>query len=228
MIINVPKQDRPGLHYLLSLDAEEAEALLQALNRAQVSLHKRGLVTAITSQVPDIKQDAVTAIVDTVYSMQVAISYLDLRVDQFVDGVLESVSGDDDFEKSGSFQLEKLKTRLQAFLRSDGAIATSAKVKDLITEHARIYTRARVMTDARPIFSKDGEVKPIGFVVVHTLKIEHFKDGSSKGFFVALDSDDVRSLQEVLKRAEKKAQTLSEALGEADLQFFDVDKQEED
>ena len=95
------------------------------------------------------------------------------------------------------------------------AISVASRAASLQQEQEHTFCNARILTDIRPVFGERTDQSPVGAVVLHTLKISYHHSRELKDFYVALDSDDVRTLQEVLSRAEEKAETLDSVLDSA-------------
>jgi hypothetical protein len=70
------------------------------------------------------------------------------------------------------------------------------------------------MTDIRSVFGQPEDL-PLAAGIVHTLKITYHVDDGMKDFYVALDDGDVRTLRELLDRAELKFASLQALLDRA-------------
>jgi len=98
---------------------------------------------------------------------------------------------------------------LMVAMTLDDIVGTAAKAGPVLTEHERIFEDARILTDIRLIFHPDLSEKPNAAVVVHMLRITT-RDilGDRKAQYVALDSNDIRFLKQLMDRAIKKEETL--------------------
>jgi hypothetical protein len=97
------------------------------------------------------------------------------------------------------------------------SVATSSKALDLLTEHARVYHSARVLTDLRPVFADDEITSPSATLISHTLKVAYHADSGRDAFYVALDDQDLDELREVIERAQKKSAALKKLVSESGL-----------
>jgi hypothetical protein len=113
------------------------------------------------------------------------------------------------------------KQRITRLLAPSSSLAITARAVDVLTEHERIFTSARIITDIRSVFSDPSE-KPSAAFIVHMLNIHYRQGREKKEFFVALDSDDIAKLKEVLDRAEKKAKSLATLLDASGIHTLDT------
>jgi hypothetical protein len=110
----------------------------------------------------------------------------------------------------------KLKQFLMVALTLDETVGTAAKTGPVMTEHERVFVDARVLTDVRPIFHPDLSEKPNAAVLVHMLRIttrDIYKNETAQYF--ALDSNDIRLMKQLMERAIKKEETLTNAMSGA-------------
>jgi hypothetical protein len=77
---------------------------------------------------------------------------------------------------------------------------------DLSYEYSNLWQGARILTDVRPIFSKDA-TSIEGAVVSHTLRLYFVSSDGRHELHVAMDESDVQALVEQCERAIQKART---------------------
>jgi hypothetical protein len=112
-----------------------------------------------------------------------------------------------------------LSTRLSTLLQT-GALSTTWKALDVLTENDKNYWEARIVTDIRTIFGNDVNEPPVAAVIQHTLKI-HFHHGARHDeVFIALDEYDLDQLQETLDRAKTKAKSLRTVIDASGLTYL--------
>src|SRR5208283_4076545 len=92
-----------------------------------------------------------------------------------------------------------------------------AKATGVMGDHDSVFLRTRVLTDIRTIFGPDVSALPKGAVILNMLKIAYQHSGEEDNFYVALDSEDVKTLITVLQRALAKATSLKTVLEKAGL-----------
>lgn len=107
----------------------------------------------------------------------------------------------------------KFRKLLMVAMSLNETVGAAAKAGPVLTEHERIFEDARILTDIRPIFHPDVSEKPNAAVLVHMLRITS-RDilGNRRAQYVALDSNDVRFMKQIMDRAIKKEETLKGAM----------------
>ena len=91
----------------------------------------------------------------------------------------------------------------------------SFKAHELSNEHGRVYVRAKVITDARPVFSDDVDARPDRFVVVHSLHIHYYSaDDRADACVVGMTTKELEELKAVLDRAISKSKQLEDSMAE--------------
>ena len=104
-------------------------------------------------------------------------------------------------------QWRKLRKFFIAALSLERTVGTAAKAGIVLTQHERIFSGARIMTDLRPIFHLDVSQKPDAAVIVHMLQIVQRDDfGNKTDQYFALDSNDIVVMKEIIERAMKRKQ----------------------
>jgi len=217
--LTIPEETRDGVRRLLTLSEEEFRELDQALEEAAPTLHGGLLASAIAPKVK-IDKGELNEILYTLLSLHLGHEARKASLEKFVEDVCQALQAeDDDSLKPADGNWEPFKKNLSHLLGFEHLLDITSKAFDVMSEHPNIYDNfgTRVLTDIRPIFPKNLEEPLSAAVIVHTLKISYMENNERKEFFVALDSRDVRELQELLKRAEQKAEKLNEVFAAAQL-----------
>ena len=90
-----------------------------------------------------------------------------------------------------------------------GSLQAFSKAYELMTEQRLLFHDARILTDLRPVFHDENVTKgPVGFVVVHSLRIEYHSPLGHDEIYLAMDDLDLSELLEVIMRAQDKAESL--------------------
>jgi hypothetical protein len=132
-----------------------------------------------------------------------------------------SQSADLDLDEPGRTRLCE---RLVPLL-SSGALSSTASAVELLTQNPRNFSRARVLTDIRPIFSENVEDPPEGAVIVQTLHLDTWdRDGDRDTYHVTMDEADLQELRVAIDRAITKTATLRELLSSTGLTLFELDE----
>jgi len=107
-------------------------------------------------------------------------------------------------------------------LALNDTVGVAAKAGPVMTEHERIFEDARILTDVRLIFHPDLSEKPSTAVVVHMLRLTT-RDmlGHRQAQYFALDSNDIRFMQQLLDRAIKKEETLKQLMKSSTVEIIE-------
>jgi hypothetical protein len=206
--LTIPERFRPGLFRLVRLSDSELGQLITALEKAPTSAKVADIEASIAGHVHGVDPDGLREIVSTLFSLYVVRAQADLKVKRFAADVINALRdiGQDQPVNSAAEEA-KARATLEKVLQID-PLNRISKAIGLQAEHALTFCDAKVLTDLRPVFPSDPSERPVGAVVTHTLKLEYHDGGDHKQLFVALDSDDIETLAEALKRASTKAATL--------------------
>lgn len=118
-------------------------------------------------------------------------------------------------------QLARLEKNLSRIL--DGSsLLPAAKALSVASDVPRLFTDARILSDLRPIFGEDVTALPVGAVISHSLRVTYAEEGNEKEFFVYLDSDDLKNVQEQIERALKRDSTLRSLLEKTKLKVYET------
>jgi hypothetical protein len=86
-----------------------------------------------------------------------------------------------------------------------------AKALDLAYEYTNLYQSARILTEVRPVFSDDTQIR--GAVITYLLRLSYDSDGEDRGLSIVLNGSDVKAIKESCERALAKAQATRNFLG---------------
>jgi hypothetical protein len=165
------------------------------------------------SQEVGLSQGDARTIMGTLLALHRLRSQLELSVDEFVDGLASCVAelaakrNQQDLLKAW----ESGSAAVRAALDDDSAFGVLDKATELIYSHQNVLREARVLTDLRPVYDKPAkDIRRM--VVTHQLVLDYLDGASRKRLYVAIDASDLRKLEEQCRRAEDKANVVSEAL----------------
>jgi hypothetical protein len=97
-----------------------------------------------------------------------------------------------------------------------------AKAYRLMPQHQHIFYKSQIYSDIRAIFKpEDVESKPLGSVIVHSLKLIYYDNYEGKAFYISLSHNDLFQLKNSIERAIKKHQTLKNMIGSFDIQCLE-------
>jgi hypothetical protein len=87
-------------------------------------------------------------------------------------------------------------------------------------EYENVYYKSRTITDIRPVFSTEIDSVEAA-LIIHTLRIHYHIGAAHKDFYVALDTNDLQQLIDVLERAKVKAEKLKAMLAASNTPHFE-------
>lgn len=223
--IRIPDYYYKGIACLISLDDAGYSLLEDALSKAVPSLYRGDLVSYVAEQVT-IDKDDLEEIVQFLLSLYRVRSIREADVSELITDVQQSLQAEQKLDfapKDGNWSV--LTKRLDYLLRLDQSLGITAKAFDVMSQHDHLFVGlgTRIMTDIRPVFLDDLSQPPTAAVIVHTLKIVYHSGEDHKEFFVALDTDDVNELRNLLDRADQKASALQEILKRTPMQYLDAE-----
>jgi len=209
--MKVPDRHKRALADLASLQDGTMSALAAALAGAPPVLLPQDLAGKIGGRV-DLELPKLQALMEMLISMSGSRTRRGATVAAFVAEVIAAAK-DAEVDVAPD-KWEALAARL-ALLLPCPSIGITSKALDVLTQHEHVYARSRVLTDLRPVFDTDVISRPRAGVIVHQLEIRYYQDSGERRFFVALDSEDVKELREVVERAAAKEERLCGVAAEA-------------
>jgi hypothetical protein len=120
--------------------------------------------------------------------------------------------------EDAAVQWARLRKFFIAALSLENVVGTAAKAGYVLTQHERIFVKARILTDVRPIFHSNVSEKPGSALIIHMLQMTQ-RDNQDphkvEDLYFALDSNDISSLKALLDRALQKEETLRALMTES-------------
>ena len=227
MALRVPQEQVPLVKKLLELPPTKVDEFIVALSAARPAFSTFKLAEEVRQHVgiPAPLLDGILRVVAGLYRTR---DREGTTIESFVDvQVLNALKSanvfvDEDAIKSGWPKLRKFFVETLAMHRSVG---TASKAGPILTQHERIFQGARIITDVRPVFHPDVEAVPDAAVVIHMLRItQRNNQGQHSDIFVAMDSNDIRSLRSTIDRAIKKEETIKSAMSKAQIECLDPEE----
>ena len=179
---------------------------LDALSRAEPSLHKNKFWRHVAKHAEGIDKDVIELIVDEIFELD------DVRTDEgteefaglIAEAALEANSNEFPFEQK---DCTILKERLIKIHAGRKGLQITMKAAGVVSSQDHVFIYPKIVTDIRPVFNAEGNSVDAA-VIVHNLKIHYGVNSEHKDFYVALDTNDIQSLRDVLDRADAKAKSL--------------------
>jgi hypothetical protein len=222
--INIPEDDLPALKQLMSLPDASFDSLLVALGKAKPTFSTRQLATNLSAQAGGIATDEILPILN----VACALYYIKERADVSSQKVAKDVSEaagemstkEIEFPKDKLAVLEK---RLGGLLNLDKTLGITAKALDVMTEHEHVFCSGRILSDIRPVFTGSPESADAA-LIVHNLQIgfHNTSEGKHQEIYIALDTDDLEQLKDIIARAEKKTMALRAIINKSEMTYLEV------
>jgi|SRR6266853_666896 len=207
----IPKERRAALNKLRRLPESALNALVSALERSSKNL----------PPVEGLSPEEFEEMKDLVVELYGVRSYFHSTVPEFVADTAESL------QKAESLSLDELsafKNRLTRLLTIE-SLSVVQKAESLKAEYEHIFTSARLLTDARPVYGADPSNAPVAALVIHTLRVTYLDESSRpREIYFAMDGNDLAALRKILDRAETKAKSLESVFSAANVRVLNTDK----
>jgi hypothetical protein len=215
-----------GIQGLIALNETQAKGLTSAL-QAEEPVHylPDQLAAHIASKV-GLERPVLVEIIRALVGLYTARTFIGLPPSEFVEAVTDAVERKE-LKPADAQAWTSFKENLAGFLKVEGSLAVASKAQSIVTDQDRIFSRARILSDIRPVFKDDPEALPSAVAVIHTLRIHYHRSGDLKSFSVAMDDEDVRKLRDTLDRAQKKSATLRKVAKSADIPVINIEGEPE-
>jgi hypothetical protein len=231
--LNIPERYRTGVSAIRTLDSQSVQAIKAALEGT--GHQKTDDMGAVQGTLGDMAITAITSIHsprpaefkqigEALVSLYGAKSARDVSIEDFAEEVCEAMESiPEENLRLSHTERAQFKEKLLTLLNAD-VFGFITKIRDLTIEHERTFCHARIMTDMRPVFDSRIEDGPRAILVTHLLRLA-YHEGSEKpkDFYVSLDANDLRTLRQLIDRAEAKAKALRSAA--KDVRIFGVPKE---
>lgn len=224
--LKIPKPYHAGIKKIHNLSVSEMSELLTILTAEQPVLGSKNLISSLKSKVKSLDAEAVEEIANTLLALHSFRSFLDKPVANFV----QSIGDSDNFKELDIPEEDhnKVRERLVQLLSAQPLVIAS-KALNVMMAHEHVLDNARILTDIRPVYEDDlvstVEGQPAAAVIVQMLSLRYQDAGELKEFFIALDTEDVRKLQQVLERANAKANSLKIMLKNSGVPYLEVEEE---
>ena len=214
--VRVPAFAKPTLEAAAKIPPRRLEALAESLDSCPSS--RSELVDLISSPLVDPDFPSSAFLTEVLAIMGFMNSH-----NGELDEVSLSVAESTVLELSTS-QRKRLNEVL-IIVMSSKAILTMGKAIELSRAFDQRLHTARIVSDARPIFS-EADADPVGFFIGHGLKLEYFEQNQTKAVTLNLDRETMAALRDALDRAESKEAALISFLRGKNCHVFDVSRGE--
>ncbi|NTW88518.1 MAG: hypothetical protein HGB26_05200 [Desulfobulbaceae bacterium] len=200
-----PREDQlKQLAILRDLEGPEIEKLIQALSAPDVSLIRPNELTdtiALSLSGRTIDTGAISRQLISLYTL---CRQRNLSIDELLDGLSSGIQSSEHGWSESELKRWQEKTPTIKKLLSIDSIIIAVKALDLSYDYANLFQSAKILTDIRPIFGDDLEVR--ASVISFTIRMYYDDLEESKNISIALDEKDIKSLIKTCERALGKAE----------------------
>ncbi|MEA5579025.1 hypothetical protein [Anabaena sp. UHCC 0451] len=219
--LKIPQPYQFGIKLIIEIDEPIFDRLLSAITEVHPFVDIASLALKISPKIEEIPINDLEEILRAIRSFYSLRTQENLKNTEIITGLIDAVSSDETFSELSSEELENFEKRLTKLLAIDGSISISSKAITLLQEYDHIFSSSRIVNDIRPIFKPENEKEIAGALIVHTLKIAYQDAGDLREFYVALDSADVKNLQEQLSQCLIEGDAIQAMLEKADVLYLD-------
>jgi hypothetical protein len=211
--LRIPKEQVEALEEIINFAPAQFDTLLAALAAVPLSVDLVSFEDAVIPKIRSLSKNS-QGLLRALVALNVTRAHSEPPISEFVNDTLDALREEGKLVKQEA--ISKATERITKLLSVD-ALTIATKGIHLLLDRERIFNHARILTDVRPIFGPQVTEAPAATLITHTLKISYYHDDGMTDFYLALDDDDISELEEVLRRARTKAETLTKTLASANI-----------
>jgi hypothetical protein len=226
-MLTIPPNQRATVQQLISLSTEELNALVKALETTPPAASMRAYVDRLESKTGISDRD-LRGILHVIGVLAVIQEDDAVTSERLVEDLIAAIKTSESTDSVKSQDWDRVSRDLNRIFNASGPAAITAKAAQLVGEHQHSYCceESRIVSDVRTIFRSGDISDPIGAVIVHMLKLAYHQGDESKEFFVALDSEDVRHLRDLIDRAIIKESFLNKFVKSSGVPLIRIEEEE--
>lgn len=218
--VNIPEQALPDLKRIAEFDDALFDSLLKAIGDTAPTLTKAQFSRALAAKVATADDEDIQAVLRTAFALYAIKERVGITSQELSEAVTSSEAASSPELQLAPDAKDRLRHRLALLLGFDGTLGVSAKALDVMTDHERIFCKARILSDIRPVFTD--QLESASAMIIHTLQIGFHQDGEHHDYYFALDTDDIQKLKGIIDRAERKTVALQSILKKAEVRYLEV------
>lgn len=219
--LRIPDRHKNGLLKLVGLSDNSIKRLTSAIEGLRPKLFPEDLSVEIAIKVPEVLPDDIIEIIKVLVSLLYSGFHHEIPPEELAHDVIEAMgeSGIKELQLPPAKQ-ESLRQRLVKLFTIESLLIVS-KALTVLQSNENTFCGARIVTDVRPVFGSDPGIAPNAAVIVHSLNLNYHHDGQLKDFYIAMDTADIKTLRDVLDRADSKTQSLESILKKSGVTYLD-------
>jgi hypothetical protein len=219
-ILTIPKELRAGMAEILEISDQSFNEIASVLIDAPLAFQYEELADKVRDKFKSISQDAIEDMFQTLIMLYTVRDTAGVPSDDFINDIVEGIEEDDAELKEALSRLtpDRFRERLSILL-SNKALAFTAKACSKQNAHEKTFCSAQMLTDVRPVFGSNGNAAPVAAIPIHTLSISYHHGRILKEIFIALDADDLDTLEGLIYQAREEANQLKSILSRAEVPY---------
>lgn len=221
--MQIPEKFREGFSAMYDLKDTDIERLIVALTSISPILNPKSLASQVAAKIDSLERSTIDNIIDALASLYTFEFQTNFSVPEIIQAICNAMENASIGTRHISIENRNwFEERLYKLLNID-SLKVTAKALIIMREHENVFGEAKIITDIRSIFGSNPEDPPVGAAVSHVFKIEYYHNNESQEFFLGMDTSDINSLIEVLKKATQKAEILKAVIQKAGLTYIEVE-----
>jgi hypothetical protein len=212
MPFEIPKEDQGAVVAITKLPDAALERLITALSSAPPISNPAEMKEHIAKELPAIESDKLEHVIEVLYTLYFVRELSGVSPSRFLADLMDGIRK----TRPELRDTSKLESQFNRLLNIE-TLLIIAKAARLQRDSERLYCEAKIISDMRPVFGSNPNVRPAGAVLIHTLRIHYHEGRDQREIHLALDSDDLSALAEVVRRAQAKDRVLRTVLKKSKL-----------
>jgi hypothetical protein len=222
--LSIPAQIAEGLIVMGSLPDDVFQELFSNLENLPLKIPQSGFVDDSSLRIDSILPDELDSINAAIFPLINGHSNSKTATSDYVESVVLSLKEQASKEGNDRYSEDVLKRvgeRLTQVLQIR-SLRLVGKARAILLKHERTFSNGRVLSDIRPVFGESVDENPLAAVIVHMLNLTYYKEGERRDFVVALDTNDIQLLIDVLNRAQTKTKILESIITSTGMKYIEV------
>jgi hypothetical protein len=217
--LQVPKKHHRGLQDFLELSENSFQSIINSVDSMELVLEAKEILAKEIGEIKDIEREKVSGIADAIISISFVKATSESSNEAFINDLTTAIEESSELATLiDTIGKDKINQRLEKLFAVD-TLAIATKARSIMYEYDNIYYRGRVITDIRPVFNNEADAINAA-LIIHSLRIHYHVGDTHQDFFVALDTNDLQQLIDVLERSKAKAEKLKTLLDNANISYF--------
>jgi len=220
MAFSIPENEQKFIIKISMFKESQFNEIISVLNELELCIDSDDILQNIISKIKSIPKEESHELIDTIRKLTYTFNKSDLSIEKFIDKISLSIKTlEGELPK---YDKEIFKKRIKKLLEND-SLKTIIKSLDLLSEHENVLIgEPRIFSDIRPVFGINPSDPPIGFLIVHKLKIRYKGNNGINDIYFSMDTRDIELLRNQLNRADEKVKSLSSVIDDTKIPYIKV------